>query len=115
MARKPPPPFKRGNTFGKGRPKGSRNRLSERFLAALCEDFEKKGRENYPQVYLRVLASFIPKEWHIKNADAFESVTEDEIRKALVQVRSLIAAGAGAKTSNDASRERGEHKSDLIH
>jgi len=69
-ARKQPTgrPFKPGQSgYPAGRPKGSRNRLSERFLSALADDFEKHGedviarvREAYPAVYLRILASLLP-------------------------------------------------------
>ena len=52
---------------GAGRPKGSRNKLSERFLSALCADFEEHGddvlrtlRETQPAVYVRVIASLLP-------------------------------------------------------
>ena len=52
---------------GAGRPKGSRNKLSEKFLSALCIDFEEHGedvlrtlRETQPAVYVRVIASLLP-------------------------------------------------------
>jgi hypothetical protein len=52
-----------------GRPKGSKNRLSEYFLFELADHFEKYGREaiericeDSPGEYLRIIASLIPKE-----------------------------------------------------
>ena len=52
-----------------GRPKGSRNRLSEDFIAALYDDFQNHGsaaiaacRAEKPEVYLRVIASLLPKD-----------------------------------------------------
>ena len=52
------------------RPKGSKNKLSERFLHALAEDFEKHGTdaiervcEQSPGEYLRIIAGLIPKEF----------------------------------------------------
>ena len=53
--------FKPGNP---GRPKGSRNRLSEAFIQALAEDFERHGaaviervRIEKPDAYLKVVAA----------------------------------------------------------
>jgi hypothetical protein len=54
-------------------PKGSRNRLSEEFLRAFVEDFERHGagvielvRSKRPQDYLKVAASLIPKQIEIE-------------------------------------------------
>jgi hypothetical protein len=83
--RKAPPhawkPGQSGNP--EGRPKGSRHKLTEDFLAAVAEDFEKHGRdaltkvrEEDPSTYLRVVAQLIPKEseLNIKGDDAFVRV-----------------------------------------
>jgi len=68
--RKATPPvehqFKPGNP---GRPKGSRNKLGEAFIAAMYDDFQEHGvevieavREGKPDQYLKVIASILPKE-----------------------------------------------------
>lgn len=51
-----------------GRPKGSRNKLSEAFLKALADDFDANGpgviervRKERPHDYLKVCASVMPK------------------------------------------------------
>src|SRR5262249_31968128 len=56
-----------------GRPKGSRNRLSEEFLRAFAEDFEQYGlgviekvRLQRPQDYLRIGASLLPKQMDVE-------------------------------------------------
>lgn len=53
----------------KGRPKGSRHKLGEHFLAGLAADFEKHGaaviqkvRVRRPEVYLKIVADLLPKE-----------------------------------------------------
>ena len=60
--------FKPGNSGGPGRPKGSRNKLSEAFLKALADDFEEHGpdtveklREGNPAQYCNVIAKLMPK------------------------------------------------------
>lgn len=63
-------PFKPGKSGNpKGRPQGSRHRLSEDFLKALADDFEEHGpdtirsvRAQDPATYVRVIASVLPKE-----------------------------------------------------
>jgi hypothetical protein len=61
--------FKPGHPGGPGRPKGSKNKLSESFLQALAEDFEEHGKEaietvcrESPGEYLRIIAGLMPKE-----------------------------------------------------
>ncbi len=123
MARKPPPkPFQKGWAGGPGRPKGSRNKLSEKFLTDLCAAWEEHGMEaitkvveNQPGVFLKVVASLVPKEWHIKNAGAFEEMSEDDLVRALAQVRSLVSAGVRSKAQNDAAAEEGKPKPDSVH
>ena len=65
--------FKPGNP---GRPKGSRSKLSEAFLKALSDDFEKNGlatvekvREGKPDVYLNVIGKLMPKLMELSGPD----------------------------------------------
>jgi hypothetical protein len=58
--------FRPGNP---GRPKGSRNKLGEAFIAAMYADFQEHGvdvieavRTEKPDQYLKVVASILPKE-----------------------------------------------------
>jgi hypothetical protein len=74
-------PFEPGESGNPaGRPKGSRNKLSEAFLQALADDFEANGREviervraERPHDYLKVCASVMPK--RLENEDVTEYKT----------------------------------------
>src|SRR6476659_1067039 len=59
-----------------GRPRGSRNKLSEDFLNAFAQDFERHGavvidnvRGERPQDYLRIAASLFPSKWKLRLVD----------------------------------------------
>jgi hypothetical protein len=97
----------------KGRPLGSRNKLNEKFILALHDDFTKHGpaviekvRETRPEIYLKVIASILPRELHFKSANAFDGMTDEELSTLLVDVRrSLTArAGEGSPAGSDTSR-----------
>jgi hypothetical protein len=60
--------FLTGNRGG-ARPRGSRVKHTENFLAAFCRDFEENGadvirrvREDDPSTYLKVASSLLPRE-----------------------------------------------------
>lgn len=99
-----PHAFQPGNTLGKGRPKGSRNKLGEDFLSALQQDFSEHGvaaitkvREDRPHEYLKVVASIMPKELHVKT-DALEEMTDDELAAGIAALqRALSAQEAGTR------------------
>ena len=57
-----------------GRPKGSRNKLSETFLKALADDFEAHGkgvvekvRTERPHDYLKIVAAVMPKRMEVED------------------------------------------------
>lgn len=69
-----------------GRPKGSRNKLSEEFIAAMCDDFSQHGvaviakvREERPAEYLRVVASLLPKELKIDRERSMHEMSDAEL------------------------------------
>lgn len=59
-----------------GRPKGSRNKLSEAFIRELCNSFEENGpeaietvRKNQPAQYLNVIGKLMPKLMELSGPD----------------------------------------------
>lgn len=82
-----------------GKPVGARNRLQAAFLNALGDDFAAHGkealrrcREEKPDVYVRMVASLMPKELEIKRP--LEDLTDDELDASVVLLRAKIAAMA---------------------
>lgn len=74
-------PFVKGQSGNPaGRPIGSRQRLSEGFIDALSEDFDRHGKDTIrkmrtqnPAAYVRVVAELVPKDVNLKHtaSDAF--------------------------------------------
>jgi hypothetical protein len=82
----------------KGRPKGSRHKLGEDFLAAMVADFEQHGpativkvREERPADYLKIVASILPKELNVKT-NAVEELSDAELEAGIEILRAMIAA-----------------------
>ena len=76
----------KGTNNGGGRPKGSRNKISEAFLADLYEDWEGNGvevirqvREERPADYLKVVASVLPKDLNV-NVNPLDMMTDEQLR-----------------------------------
>ncbi len=66
-------PFKPGQSGNPaGRPKGARSKLGEQFIQDMYADWQKHGtevistvRDEKPDVYLKVIASILPKEFEL--------------------------------------------------
>lgn len=99
-----------------GRPKGSKNKLGEAFVAALHEDFQEHGpqvietvRLEKPDVYLKVIAQIIPKEFTLKT-DTFDGITDEQLSVILAAARSAlgIIEGSGEDVTDAASGKPAE-------
>jgi hypothetical protein len=92
-----------------GRRRGSRNRLNERFLDALCEDFDAHGvgvietvRKTNPAVYLRVVARLVPAHVLVQEA-RLDVLTDDELAAYLSIVRQALGVRDGAGGRGEAA------------
>ena len=99
-------PGRSGNPAG--RPKGSRNRLGQAFVDALCGDFEQYGaaaiarvRAEQPAQYLRVIAAVVPRKVEIENP--LKELSDDELSGLLDVLRTAIAADEAAGGGADAA------------
>ena len=103
-----------------GRPKGSRNKLSEDFVAKLYDDFTEHGadaiqkcRTESPETYVKVIAGLLPKDIHI-SASPLEEMSADDIAGALARIDAIRVAfagqdGAAATSRVTAAEERKPH------
>lgn len=81
-----------------GRKRGSRNKLGEAFIEALCDDFDQYGvqaiqkvREEDTAAYLRVIAKVVPQEVLIRDARV-DDLSDDELTAYLFAIREALAA-----------------------
>lgn len=98
-------PFQKGNPGGPGRPKGSRNKLSDDFWSALSDDFTEHGvavivkvRDEDPSTYLKLVATAAPKEMKHSIAMDAAQLTDEELARIIVEAGSRIGA---AEAEND--------------
>ena len=89
-----------GHKRSRGRPKGSRARLSEKFFAALHDDFEENGvaaiarmRFHDPSTYVSVIAKLMPQKLEITTPT--DGMTDDRLAELLDYAERMAAAHAG--------------------
>ena len=94
-------PWRKGESGNPtGRPKGSRNKLSEQFVKALQEDFEENGkdtiafvRQTDPGTYLRVISRLVPAEVSLDLKTSVSDWDDSEIAAALDTLRANLNKG----------------------
>ena len=79
----------------KGRPKGARNKLGEAFIHDMCEAWQAQGLdaidrviEEKPEIFLKVVASQLPKEVAIVRPE--ENMSEEEMDAALDVINEIV-------------------------
>ncbi len=109
----------RGNLTkaGMGRPKGSRNKLSDAFRSDLCGLGEQwRGRHPQgallkPDVYLKVVAGLLPAQLNVKVSE-IDELTDEQLNRQLAAVvaslqRQALVFGEG-NSAPDTPPEAGE-------
>jgi Family of unknown function (DUF5681) len=90
-----------------GRPRGSRNALSEEVICALLRDFRQHGQKAVAQVrlrqpaaYLKVLALLVPREHKVELTNTYEGLSTEQIEVYIREIQDRLdrrAAGHQAK------------------
>lgn len=101
---------------GGGRPKGSRNKLGEAFLEDMYVDWAEHGkgaikqvREERPDMYLKVVASILPKDLNV-NINPLEEATDEELIQRLKELESVIRPFIGPEGGAEDSDGAGQAK-----
>lgn len=107
------PPWQPGQSGNPaGRPKGSRHKLEEAFLADLSADWNDHGpeaiaeaREKDPVGYVKVVASLLPKK--VDSATPLDGISREQLGNAISALESWLALGKveGAGTGDGEPRE----------
>lgn len=89
---------------GRAKQKGTRDRMSAAFLAALADDFEAHGKEavekvrqDDPSTYLRIFATLAPKEMEISRP--LDGISDELLDKVIA----VITAAVGGQEDTDES------------
>src|SRR5262245_15749012 len=89
-----------------GNPHGNRHRtrhlLNQEFMQALLLNFRHEGKKaiekvarNQPGVYLKILASLVPRETKIEHSGGVKAMSDEEIEQAIEFIQTMLAARAG--------------------
>lgn len=115
------PEGKRFEAGNPGRPKGSRNKLGEHFIQDLYADWREHGatviakvRADDPATYLKVTASILPKELHIKDS-TLDDVADEHIARLLGAIADERARRNRAENGNGAPAPAGQERPDSVH
>ena len=86
-----------------GRPRGSRNALSEEVICALLRDFRQHGqkavarvRQTQPAAYLKILALLIPREHKVEHSNLLKELSDEQLEAMIEYIETSLAAQAGA-------------------
>jgi hypothetical protein len=92
-------PYKPGQSGNpKGRPKGSRNKLSEQFFRDLCDAWQAFGKPalmtaawTHPLEFVRVVAQLMPKDVEVTATNIrAERMSDDELATIAARGRGLL-------------------------
>lgn len=94
-----------------GRPKGIRNKFTERFIWDLYEDWQAHGmtalercRTEQPWTYVKIAAQLMPKDIQI-SADPLDGMTYEQIVDRIERIRATIRIEGGGTSPDDGAGE----------
>lgn len=103
-----------------GRPKGSRSKLSEAFLADLHDSWLTNGKvaidrvvKERPHEFLKVVAGLLPKDINVK-VDNLSEIDDAELAASLAALRSLANTCAAEIARAGASEAQGTEPAEII-
>src|SRR5262245_48915028 len=86
-----------------GRPRGSRNALSEEVICALLRDFRQHGqkavarvRQTQPAAYLKILALLVPREHKVEHSNLIKQLSDEQLEAMIEYIETSLAAQSGA-------------------
>lgn len=111
--------FKKGQTGNpNGRPKGVRDKVTNAFLNDLEKDWRENGaaalkqaREQSPAVYVKMVASLVPKDLNVNHNRELNELSLAELKE---HVSGLIGQVGGGGIGADAE-DSGEPTPDSVH
>lgn len=96
-----------------GRPKGSRHKLGENFIAEMHADFQVHGkaviekvREKYPDTYLKIIAGMLPGEMNVRITDDLDDTALDKRIQQLAEFLRLEVRIAGTAGREETPRRQ---------
>ena len=89
-----------------GRPRGSRNRLSEQFLDETFEVWQEHGKSalismatKQPSRFVRMVALLIPAHFKIEHEHPSTLLTEEQVEARIAELSAALGLGNGARGS----------------
>src|SRR6516164_10026889 len=80
----------------------TRHLLNQEFMQALLLNFRHEGKKaiekvarNQPGVYLKILASLVPRETKVEHSGGVKAMSDEEIEQAIELIQTTLAARAG--------------------
>jgi hypothetical protein len=84
-----------------GRPRGSRNQLSEAVVCAWLRDFRLHGektiarvRREHPVAYLKISALLVPREHRVEHVDPVTQLSDETLEQVLSEMHARLEARA---------------------
>ena len=102
-----------------GRPKGARNRLTQRFFNDMLQDWEAHGaqaiadfRAERPHEYVKLVAGLLPRQLNVK-VNELDELSDEQINEQFNALVAQLAAGSVEPGAGDGAAEAPEPTGDL--